>query len=797
MTGQRHERAWPLLCILACLFVLVVTWPRAWEQVAPFRSLPVSGGVPADVSPTPTFPADDHRAAGSNAPKLPRILDVAGTEAAEGGPAVGRSHELETALEWVTGPQLVDPAGKLAGRPIDVDWCELRLPEPVLPTRRPVPYDGVTTPPSETPPAVQQRPAERQPGRTPIALRQPTIDALAPDGSLRATDLLPALAELAAQPLPNQADDKWEGPWPEPVALYDRLEALAWECETGPWAREVGRQLRRLSSARWDGSVREVTMVLSRLDELNRAADSLVAKLDGSPLATSVRRAKHAICRRTEVWGKVLVELNPPLRPGAAEPIDLGRLLRRIEQYEETGSPGDARLVAQDCLLLGRSPEAEQQELSRRLETHYRNANLRLVLTRELLNQMMPDGETESQQVDDRVLGRPVHGRSVTTSDVGIRMIPDPSRLRLALEISGLVSSLTSATAGPATFYNDTRSTYLAQKEIELGTWGVRVEPAKVAVDNDIRLRSLTTSLDLIPLVGAVATEIAHREHRQSRPEMSREVEEKIAARARRQIDEEADAQLGDLNESLQRRALQPLDELSLSPTMISAHTTERRLTMRLRLAALDQLASHTPRPRAPADSLLSCQVHESALNNAIQRLEFDGGTFTLAEIRRRIAEIFNNPEMLDENPGREDVTITFAEKDALCVRFQEGRVAVRLSITKLVKSPNRWTDFQVRAYYRPRIDGQNAELVRDGIIELSASRSLRSQIPLRGVFGKTFSKRRPWRLTPELMDTDPRMADLAVTQLVIEDGWIGIALGPQRPGTRPVVAQRSTGSVD
>jgi len=787
MTGQRHERAWPFLCILACLFVLVVTWPRAWERVAPFRSPPVYGRVASDVSPTRVLPADDHRGAGDAGPKLTGILDVAGTEAAETRKAAGRSHEPETVLESGTVPQLVDPAGKLTGRLIDVDWPQLWLPEPVLPARMPAPHEAVATPP-----LVERRPTEGQPGETSTALRPRPMVVLSADGSLRATDILPVLDTIIAQSLPNQDDESWEGPWPEPVALFDRLEALAWECETGPWAREVGRQLRRLSSTTWDGSDPEVPLVLSRLDELTRAADSLAAQLGAGPLATSVRRAKHALARRLAVWEN---GVGADFAIDGGQPGFFGLLLRYIEQYEQTGSPADARLLAQTCVVLGNSPESGRQELSRRLETHYRNANVRLVLTAELLNRLMPDRQTERRNVDDVVLGRPVHGRSVTTSDVHVRLIPDPSRLRLALEISGLVSSLTSASAGPATFYNDSRATYLAQKEIELGTWGLRVEPAQVDVDNDVRLRSLRTSFDLIPLVGAVATEIAYREHQQSQPEMSREVEEKIAARARQQIDEEADARCGELNESLQLRVLQPLDELSLSPKMISAHTTERRLTMRLRLAGLDQLASHTPRPRAPADSLLSCQIHESALNNVIQRLDLDGGTFTPAEIRRRVAEIFNNPEMLDEDPGREDVEITFAESDAVSVRFQDGQVAVRLSIAKLEKSPNQWTDFQVRAYYRPRIDGRHADLVRDGIIELSASNSLRSQIPLRGVFGKTFSKRRPWKLTPELMDTDPRLADLAVTQLVVDDAWIGIAFSPQRSDTRTVVAQRSTGS--
>ena len=132
----------------------------------------------------------------------------------------------------------------------------------------------------------------------------------------------------------------------------------------------------------------------------------------------------------------------------------------------------------------------------------------------------------------------------------------------------------------------------------------------------------------MIPVLGGMAQEIAYSQHEQGQAEMNLYVEQKIAAEAKQQVDEEANARLQRLNESLDRRVLQPLSDLSLSTTVIDAHTTRRRATMRLRLAGEDQIAGHTPRPRALANSLASCQIHESALNNALQRMELAGGTF-------------------------------------------------------------------------------------------------------------------------------------------------------------------------
>jgi hypothetical protein len=715
--------------------------------------------------------------------------------------------------------------------------------------------------------------------------RLPRVEVTSPDGSLRAVDVTPVLDELIVPCRDSACDSACDGPWPEPIALLDRLDDVAWECETGPWAREVIREVRGLGAINPDARDAEVRSIIKRLDALARSAEPLAAQLDDYALAAKLRQAEHALARRVALWGQVqavgglslvvhdpaeqdprrlsrclarvrningdpealrawraylgldelelaltqpstdddldqrralarrtlrrltepeltaeqrrflavepFVELKAELLRHAAGPVDLGGLLRHIETYEKTRAPSDARRAAEDCLLLGLSQRAALRALARQVDARYRDANVRLVLTEELLERVMPEREPEHQWVRDRVMGAAVRGRSTTSADVGVRMIPDPNRLRIALEIEGLVSALTESTTGPATFWSDSRSTYQAIKEVQLGTSGLRFHPAEVRVDNQIRLRSLHTTLDVIPLIGTVAQEVAKSQHEKNQPKMSQEVERKVAERAKEQIDQEIDARLSDLSDKLEARLLEPMAALSLGPTMAGAQTTERRLTMRLRLAADDQLAGHTCRPWAPSDSLASCQIHESAVNNLIRRMGLDGGTFTPADIRRRVAETFNSPEILQRDPGREDVEITFAAQDAVRIRCQDGRLAITLSIARLRKSPHAWRDFEVRAYYRPQVDGLHAGLVRDGIVELDASGSLRSQIPLRGVFGGTFAKQRPWKLTPERLVTDPRMADLAVTQLVIEDGWIGVALGPRRSESQPVVAQR------
>jgi len=384
--------------------------------------------------------------------------------------------------------------------------------------------------------------------------------------------------------------------------------------------------------------------------------------------------------------------------------------------------------------------------------------------------------------VNEVVQGVPTVGQSVITSDVAVRLLPDPNRVRMALEINGEVSSFTASNAGPATFYNRGNTIYTARKNIELDLDGVRAEPTQINVHSNSRLQGLETNLDGVPLLGAIASRVAVQQHEQHKPAAERELRWKIARKARQKIDAETTAQFEQATNRLQEKLVKPMEAIQLRPTLISAETTAERIAMRLRLAGDDQLGSHTARPQAPADSLASLQVHESALNNALSRLELDGRTFTLPELRQHLSAKLNRLDVIDEDRDNDDVQISFAPQNALYVSLNEGQLGIHLSIAKLSKPPRVWRDFQVHAYYKPQLNGRTAELVRDGIIHLAGTRlNTGGQIALRSVFSKTFSRNSTWTITPDSLLQPEALSDLEITQCAIDDGWLGVALGPKR----------------
>jgi hypothetical protein len=550
-------------------------------------------------------------------------------------------------------------------------------------------------------------------------------------------------------------------------ALLTKVEALLGERAEGRAWREFLAidELRRCVSGK------------SKPDDAHARllAREILDRWEETPLTPSQQRL---------TGGGAVAALWAEVRLWAAEPACPMDLLRDVERYERTGMPSDSRRVAMDCRCLETSTFELVGQLAMQTEMHYRNANFRLAVAEKLLNDLMPEQGLEYAPVRDTVLTHPVRGQSLMATETKVRMSPDPKRVRMILEVKGDIAAATVTDAGLARFHNSSNAYYIAEKPLELDLQKLSLGEVEVRVYNETRLKGVETPLDDFPLVGPMLKSAARSQLEQKQPAANREVRGKVAARARQRIDAEVHEQLSGFVERMNRRVFEPLNSLMLDPQLIDAETTTKRFMMRVRLAGDDQLGGHTPRPRAPADSLASVQLHESVINNGIQRLGLAGGTFTLPELTRHVAESLNCPEPWETNPENDDVKIIFAERDPVFVRCRDGQLELTLNIERLSKPPRKWKEFRVRAYYRPEVEGRHARLVRDGVIHLSGEQlTAGSQIALRGIFARVLSKNTPWELVPDRLANHPKLQDAAVTQMSINEGWIGFALGPMPKG--------------
>ncbi|TWT42721.1 hypothetical protein [Botrimarina hoheduenensis] len=597
------------------------------------------------------------------------------------------------------------------------------------------------------------------------------------------------------------------GAYPLPESIGLLLDRVAEDREAAGWAWATAYRLRTLVASPRSGTA-GVNSLLASLSVAAGEAQTMADNAAAPELATEMRRAGYALERRIATWqakdatisatqailAKRLesarwamndaADIGSTLRDPEAETLSVAkRVAADLERYESAPSAAQAEKIASVANQLALAPTAEAAALAQTIERDYRNANVRMALSADLINRLLPSPDPTSAPVRDRIAGTPVRGHSVTKTKIGIRLIPDKAAWRLGLEANGAVSSTTVSDGGAARLRSRGQTTFSARKLIVVDPRGMHVAPSLAEANSESKLTGITSQYDRVPFVGSFVRSTARDRYSEVRTRAKRQVETRIEQQVRQTLDQRAAEAMAKLQDRYQAGLIGRAAALGLEVTPLEMRTTETRVISRVRLAGATQLAAHTPRMRAPSDSVASVQLHDSAVNNAIEGLELAGARLTATELRERIQGRLQLEATADE-ATTEEATIRFAAHEPVRVNFAEGRVRLTLAIDELSVAGRRHRAFKVHTFYRPAVGDFGPELVQDGTPQIEGRMRTASRLHLHGVLGKVLGENRRLTLLAKdaerTIDLQSKLADLATTQLVIEDGWLGWAMGPR-----------------
>lgn len=549
------------------------------------------------------------------------------------------------------------------------------------------------------------------------------------------------LAQLQAD---MQTSDDPAG-WQTYLLLSDLVAAN--ESHEEAWRRLVAQRF--LSRLEWDG--------------MNDCQQQWLRRDSVSQLATLIRR-----------W--------------AVTPIDYAALLGQLERQEsdavDLGSIDVARAV--QSLRFASSPEAVA--VAEQLNTLYRNANVRLSLSGELIERLIPAVDTRVAPVRQQMLGAEVRGVSQVDSAVSVQLIPSGHSWKLELVTQGNVLARTASRNGPVSIRNGSQADFRSVTPIEISRMGSDAGTTTVGVQSQTKVRGIDTDFDAIPLFSTLIRQIAHSRYQSLAPAAKQIQERQIRQQVSQEVDGKLSEQLDAAADKYAAHLTGPLATLGLNPTVVDMQTNEQRLTARYRIGGEWQLAAFTPRPRAPGNSLLSLQLHQSVLNNTLETALPAGESVTIAQLIDELRGTFALPgdiRWTDEADAElaNDTHIHFAATRPVTVEMEGGLLWVTLRVMRL-NGPGKLDlrRFVVRAAYKPQIEGMNAQLIRDGHLRISGpGMSMRDRLPVRAIFNKVFSNNRPLTLLPEGLQQHDAMDGLAITQFDLRDGWLGLAIGPQQ----------------
>ena len=526
-----------------------------------------------------------------------------------------------------------------------------------------------------------------------------------------------------------------------------------------------------------------------RLDELKAEVSPGPADVHRrAHLASAVLDRMHS--QRMEAAQQEVVStpafnrLREKLRHVATQPVEALEVIYAVEQYENSRTATDARRLAERTAQLRWSTDRNVARLARHIDENYREANVRIAVTDDFLNRTLPKVEPKTEPVDDIIAGNYVNGQRQVETQLSLRLIPDAARWRVSMEAQGTMHSNTASYASRATVATQGTGTFTATKLVLADRHRIHLYGAKSQASYAGQLCGVSTTMDGIPIVNRFARNTAVEGYYQNRWQAQQEIEAKLNTRAKKLLDEQAREAMDDANEQMERRILDPLDRTGVEAIVTGLRTTEDRVVGHYRLAGERQLGGHTPRPWAPDNALLSMQIHESAFNNIVAGLQLDGRQGTVKEIMAELYDTFGREPYVAPDSLPEEMTLLFADENAVQIKLAETHLEVTLRIAELRTEDRIWRGLTVRNTYAPDPSSLTAPLVRDSTVRLKGERlGIRDQVALRGIFTKLFGDNREFAMLPARLAEDPRMEGLAITQYVIRDGWLGLAIAPPHRG--------------
>ena len=520
------------------------------------------------------------------------------------------------------------------------------------------------------------------------------------------------------------------------------------------------------------------------LDQLDRLADGQV-----TDRTKQIELAREFLGRLTSsrisenqkkvLYSREIQALAQNIRPLTTHPVDYRKLLLDIESIEEVAVHRCCEDVAQAIESLRFSDSQAQYAIANALNQQYRNANVRLSVSEEFVNRLVPRDQVTTRPVQQKILGADTQGASKIQTSLRVDFQPDLTGWKFALNLDGNIQSNTRSSRSGATFYNSSNAKVQSVREIRVDPNSFSINGQPASVQSQESLRKFSTNWDQMPIIGDMVRYVAKQEFNEKKPVAKRISQRLIAKQTDDEFNKQLQANLDRAQEQYDKRLIGPLDSLDLQPMILDMQSTDTRLVARYRVAGFHQIAAYTPRPLAPSDSLLSLQLHQSAINNLIAQAIPTDRDWTIRQLADKISEVLDQPAFDLPADTPEDVVIRFMDVHPMAIEFDQGRMWLTLRIASLEQLGRiELKNFTVKTSYIPTVHGLQASLERDPLISVDGHRlGSKDRFPIRAIFTKVFAGNTKIPMVSDSLINNPLAQGMTVSQLRMEQGWLAIAV--------------------
>lgn len=473
------------------------------------------------------------------------------------------------------------------------------------------------------------------------------------------------------------------------------------------------------------------------------------------------------------------------LRSHASSTIEVENLLKQIERYETQPSSVSGYYLNDSYQDLAWSFDPQQNAVAQQLHTHYRNANVRFSVSGRLLNRLIPQLPAMAEPVSETIQGARVSGSTQIFNNLRVALEPNSTQLALRLESLGHVQADTVARTKTFRVANQGSANFQVFQNLRIGPEGINALEAPYSVSSaNQNVVGLQSKLDNVPLLGWMARKLAANKLQDDAPQNNQMFKEKVRVSAETRMKQEVQKNVEKLRHYTYQNLLEPLIQMELEPQAVQMSTSADQLMMRYRIAGPDQMAANSARPRDNGTSLISFQLHQSAINNAIARVGLKGNTFTVDELSKHLGEVIGIPQsngVDDSEKTDQYAEIGFAPMAPIQIEFvnQRFRITLNLKTLQVGQKGKKWRNLSLVAAYKPVPAGTHFVLEQDDQeTRIKGKKRIKfaDKAAISTVMKVLFEKQYVVNALPKQVKSRLGGEDLTISQLVISDGWIGIS---------------------
>ncbi|MCA9010093.1 MAG: hypothetical protein KDB01_10130 [Planctomycetaceae bacterium] len=471
--------------------------------------------------------------------------------------------------------------------------------------------------------------------------------------------------------------------------------------------------------------------------------------------------------------------------------IDL--LIQSLLSYEsdQLGSHAENARVA--WRTLRNEHPAAASALRSVVNDNYFNHNLHFVVSEDLLSRVISDYRTESGCIAECIMGAWVTGSQQTNVNLRADIKPSSDRAMFDLNVNGTVHSSTVAQKSPATIWSRGNNSFWMNKSVVFDGRHVTSTAASFDVNTSSQVTGLATKFDGIPIIRGIVRNIASQKIAESKPQSEALTARKIRDAALPKFESESNQQFSTANSTL-NQVLASLERRGVGPDSTSARSSNTHMALSTRTIGVSRLGGSLQPPSALIATGAAVQLHESALNNAIDALGLQGRTILEKDLARELeialTDLFQRPIKLTDGvpqPAEKDAepepptSFVFSNSDPIRVHFENNQITLVLRAGVLQEGKDEIPEQIITIPIDMSLQGGKVVLEPGKIGVASKEETDRlKQITRANQIRRILSRRlirREMSPTIDVQAAGDKTLLLTVTMIQLMDGWLSAEL--------------------